>query len=201
MLLLHQNDQIWALSRMWALSFLFSPSHLYGSPTKQWMEWLRYILLFNQTKNRAVSFYLPNIKWNCSIIRNWNGAAPFYTCRVPLSANYDTRQRQPLPSAKHSSYNNARQRLFSRAWSSRRNKMLSKEPSADGVYSWWPLTMLSVRRWHSTNKLLCRVFQLCTVVTIGFSTKCTLTLLLEHVSILLEIYNLILCENDLSWRK
>jgi hypothetical protein len=36
------------------------PLHSYDSPTKQRMEWLHSILLFNQTKNKATLFFLPN---------------------------------------------------------------------------------------------------------------------------------------------
>jgi hypothetical protein len=43
-----------------SLSLLFSALHLYGSRTKQRIERLRYILIFNQTKNGVTLFYLPN---------------------------------------------------------------------------------------------------------------------------------------------
>lgn len=38
---------------------------------------LRFVLLFNQIKNIAVSFWLSNTEWNCSILRNGNGATPY----------------------------------------------------------------------------------------------------------------------------
>jgi hypothetical protein len=69
--MLHKND------RMRALSLLSSPLHSYGSWTKQRMEQRRSILLFNQTKNRAALFYVPNAEYNDSILKNWNGTALF----------------------------------------------------------------------------------------------------------------------------
>jgi hypothetical protein len=61
MLPLHKIDRMRALSRTRALSSL-SSLHSYGSPTKQKMKRLYSILLFNQTKNGAVLFYLPNVE-------------------------------------------------------------------------------------------------------------------------------------------
>jgi hypothetical protein len=73
---LHQNDRMRALSRTRALSSLSSTPHSYDSPTKQWTERLRSILLFSQTKNGVVLFCSPSTEWNSSIPRYWNGAAP-----------------------------------------------------------------------------------------------------------------------------
>jgi hypothetical protein len=47
------------------------------------MDRLRSIILFNQTKNEAFSFYLPNTEWNGLILRNWNETALFQLALQP----------------------------------------------------------------------------------------------------------------------
>jgi hypothetical protein len=69
MLPLHKNDRMRAFSRTWALSSLSNPLHSYGSPIKQRTERLRSILLFNQIKDRAALFCLPNAEYNDSILK------------------------------------------------------------------------------------------------------------------------------------
>jgi hypothetical protein len=62
MLQLHKNDRTFGRERSLEHERLLSllPSISYGSPTKQRIEQFRSILFFNQTKNRAKLFCLPN---------------------------------------------------------------------------------------------------------------------------------------------
>jgi hypothetical protein len=111
-------------------------------------------------------------------------------CRVPLSANADTRYRTLLLSAKLSAYNDARQRMLCRVSSSWWNTALCKGSLAD-VYSWRLLTKSGVRGgylaklclwWvslgeHSTNQ----VFIECLSLTLD---KVYLVFLFSHQTFL-----------------
>jgi hypothetical protein len=47
------------------------------------MELLRFILLFNQTKNEVALFFLPNAELNGSILKYLNGVTLFYLTPQP----------------------------------------------------------------------------------------------------------------------
>jgi hypothetical protein len=87
---------------------------------------------------------------------NLSGTQQNKLYRVPLSANKHTWHKPPLSRAKHSAYTDTRQKNIRRVSSSRRKATLDIGLSA-AIYSWRPLIISSVRCWHSTNYIFCRV--------------------------------------------